>query len=236
MRRHFQHFQEDARIRLIAPAQAVEMLEERLPLLGLRHFHDLRDPGLRLKELLKPIGRAKDELVGPREFREMAVATHARAVAAYEALRKKTAKDRKPVEIAEKTLEAADVYDVYDAMLRRNRLFDFADLVMQPVLLMMREASVLQELRDKHVEILVDEYQDVNRASARMLKLLHGPRNRLWVVGDARQSIYRFRGASPLNMESFESDFDEESGPRSISTIARRTMLPACAGLREGYG
>lgn len=209
MRRHFQHFQEDARIRLIAPAQAVEMLEERLPLLGLRHFHDLRDPGARLKEILKPIGRAKDELVGPREFRVMAVAAHARAVAAFEASRKKTAKDRKPVEIAEKTLEAADVYDVYDDMLRRNRLFDFADLVMQPVLLMGREPGVLEELRDKHAEILVDEYQDVNRASARMLKLLHGPRNRIWVVGDARQSIYRFRGASPLNMESFETDFDE---------------------------
>lgn len=209
MRRHFQHFQEDARIRLIAPAQAVEMLEERLPLLGLRHFHDLRDPGAKLKELLKPIGRAKDELVGPRQFRDMATAAHGRAVAAFEASRKKTAKDRKPVEVAEKTLEAADVYDAYERMLRQNRLFDFADLVMQPVLLMTREAGVLEELRHKHREILVDEYQDVNRASSRMLKLLHGPRNRIWVVGDARQSIYRFRGASSLNMESFEADFDE---------------------------
>lgn len=59
-------------IRLVSPAQAVEMLEDRLPLLGLRHFHDLRNPGGRLKELLRPINRAKDELVGPERFRELA--------------------------------------------------------------------------------------------------------------------------------------------------------------------
>ncbi|WP_267421432.1 UvrD-helicase domain-containing protein [Methylobacterium sp. GC_Met_2] len=209
MRRYYQHFGGSPRIRLIAPSQAVEMLEERLPLLGLDHFHDLRNPGGKLKELLKPIGRAKDELLGPVEFRALADAGLAHARATYEALRKKTKAALKPIEIAEKTLEAASVYDAYDAMLRQKGLFDFSDLVMLPTLLMRRDPGVLQDLRATHREILVDEYQDVNRASAEMLKLLHGPENRIWVVGDSRQSIYRFRGASPLNMERFEADFDK---------------------------
>src|SRR5207244_9113051 len=59
----------------------------------------------------------------------------------------------------------------------------------------------------KYRHLLVDEYQDVNRASARLLKALAGDGERLWVVGDARQSIYRFRGASSANMVRFDTDF-----------------------------
>ncbi len=72
MRLHYEKLGLSANIRLLSPSQAVEMLEERLPLLGLRHFHDLRNPGSKLKEILKPIGRAKDELVSPPGFRKLA--------------------------------------------------------------------------------------------------------------------------------------------------------------------
>ena len=61
-------------------------------------------------------------------------------------------------------------------------------------------------LREQYKWILVDEYQDVNRASGVLLKLLAGDGKKLWVAGDARQSIYRFR-ASPLNIRNFEKDF-----------------------------
>lgn len=207
MRRHYDRLGLEPTVRLVSPSQAVEMLEERLPLLGLDHFHDLSNPGAKLKELMRPISRAKDELVGPAEFRRLAEDGYCRARAVYDALARKTQAAFKPVEIAEKTLEAATVYDAYDALLREKHLVDFADLVMRPTLLMRDDPDVLAELRDRHREILVDEYQDVNRASAEMVKLLCGDHNRVWVVGDARQSIYRFRGASPLNMERFERDF-----------------------------
>ena len=212
MRRHYELFGLGPKIRLLSPSQAVELLEERLPLLGLEHFHDLRDPAAKLKELLRPVWRAKDELVGPGEFRRMATENLDRAEAEYAALRKQTKVAFKPVETAQKTMEAAAVYDEYEKLLRGNGLVDFADLVMLPTLIMAREPKVLRELRDQHREILVDEFQDVNRASAEMVKLLWGEENRVWVVGDARQSIYRFRGASPLNMERFERDFPAGEG------------------------
>jgi len=62
-------------------------------------------------------------------------------------------------------------------------------------------------VRLRHRHVLVDEYQDVNRASALLLKMVAGDGERLWVVGDARQSIYRFRGASSENMVRFAADY-----------------------------
>ena len=62
-------------------------------------------------------------------------------------------------------------------------------------------------MRGQYQHLLVDEYQDVNRASALLVKELAGDGERLWVVGDTRQSIYRFRGAAPINTREFEKDY-----------------------------
>lgn len=209
MRLHYEKIGLSPKIRLLSPSQAVEMLEERLPLLGLRHFHDLRNPASRLKEILKPISRAKDELIGPSRFRELAeqglTAAHARLAAAVD----KKSRDAagKAVIAAEKTIEAAQVYEVYERMLTDAKCVDFADLVMKAALLIESDEAVRQSCWDRYEEILVDEYQDVNRACARLLKALRGPKTTVWVVGDSRQSIYRFRGASSLNMGLFTQDF-----------------------------
>jgi superfamily I DNA/RNA helicase len=74
-------------------------------------------------------------------------------------------------------------------------------------LLIESDPSLQVALRLRHRHILVDEYQDVNRASARLLKAVAGDGKHLWVVGDSRQSIYRFRGASSSNMALFASDY-----------------------------
>ena len=69
------------------------------------------------------------------------------------------------------------------------------------------DVEVREALKARHQHVLVDEYQDVNRASVRLLKAIVGDGRNLWVVGDARQSIYRFRGASATNMAQFAADF-----------------------------
>ncbi len=68
------------------------------------------------------------------------------------------------------------------------------------VQLLSENDDVRQQQRDQYKHILVDEYQDVNVASRILLKLLAGDSSGLWVVGDARQAIYRFIGASPTNI------------------------------------
>ncbi|WP_201859381.1 ATP-dependent helicase [Microvirga soli] len=181
--------------RLVDRADAIGLLEDLVPTLPLRHFRNLYDPTLDLGDILSAISRAKDEVVGPDEYRALA-----RRMA--EAAGDDDARIR-----AEKALEVAEVYRRYDGELRRAGLLDFGDLVMRPALLLERDPEVRAWLQARHRHILVDEYQDVNRASIRLLKALAGAGERLWVVGDSRQSIYRFRGASSGNMARFLEDF-----------------------------
>jgi CRISPR/Cas system-associated exonuclease Cas4 (RecB family) len=78
---------------------------------------------------------------------------------------------------------------------------------MLPARLLEEDEMVRISVQLRHRHVLVDEYQDVNRASARLLQMVAGDGDRLWVVGDSRQSIYRFRGASSVNMSHFAKDY-----------------------------
>lgn len=99
------------------------------------------------------------------------------------------------------------LFEAYERLLTTHQLLDFGDLVALPVRLVEGSAEVRDALRARHEHVLVDEYQDVNRASVRLLKAIVGDGRNLWVVGDARQSIYRFRGASATNIARFAVDF-----------------------------
>ena len=121
---------------------------------------------------------------------------------------------------AEKCLEVAEIYRLYEKALREHDSVDFGDLIMKPTLLLESDHTVLRsvvQLRHRHV--LVDEYQDVNRASARLVKAIAGDGRRLWVVGDARQSIYRFRGASSANMVMFGQDYPDATADSSVDQL-----------------
>ena len=93
----------------------------------------------------------------------------------------------------EKAVEVARVYHAYEKLKRSVQAVDFGDLVSLPVRLLEGSQEITQALRQAHQHVLVDEYQDVNRGSVRLLKALCGEGDNLWVVGDAKQSIYRFR-------------------------------------------
>ncbi len=75
-----------------------------------------------------------------------------------------------------------------------------------PVRLLETNDAIRVTLQAEYDHVLVDEYQDVNRSSVRLLAALRPDGENLWVVGDARQSIYRFRGASSFNMARFGTE------------------------------
>lgn len=177
-------------------SDGVEMLEDSLPMLELKHYRNLWDPTRDLAAMLSAISRAKDELVDPSAYRKLGEAMLARSGADVEA-----------AEVAQKCIEVATVYARYEEMLREAGGVDFGDLIKRPAELLAAKPGVLAAVRARHEHVLVDEYQDVNRASAKLLKLVAGDGKRLWVVGDARQSIYRFRGASSANMRLFSDDY-----------------------------
>jgi len=176
---------------LIDRTEAVELLENEFPRLGLTHYRNLYDPSQTVAEVLTAISRAKDEVVDAAGYRALADAMRV------------TASDQSEVEAAEKAGEVAKVYARYEELKAATEHVDFGDLVMRPVLLLENDEAVRAQLQSSYDHILVDEYQDVNRSSVRLLAALKPSGANLWVVGDAKQSIYRFRGASSFNMSRF---------------------------------
>jgi superfamily I DNA/RNA helicase len=178
-------------------SDAIEVLEEILPTLPLVHYRNLWDPTLILRDIITAISRAKDELVRPERYKLLAEAM------------KEGATDDQGQQSAEKALEVAAVYELYAQELARRGAVDFGDLLMRPALLLEQEERLKTAVQLRHRHVLVDEYQDVNRASARLLQAVAGDGHRLWAVGDSRQSIYRFRGASSTNMAAFANEYPD---------------------------
>lgn len=105
----------------------------------------------------------------------------------------------------------AQAQRVYDAELRRNQLVDFDDLIYLSVCLLEEHAAVLHRVQARYCWISVDEYQDINLAQYRLLRLLTGPAvagpANLCAIGDPDQAIYGFRGADRRYFLRFEEDY-----------------------------
>lgn len=101
----------------------------------------------------------------------------------------------------------ARVYPVYEEELKDGNAFDFDDLLVKPVELLEADSALLERYRERFAFVLVDEYQDTNRAQFRFLELLAGGHGNLMVVGDDDQSIYGWRGADIRNILDFEKTF-----------------------------
>jgi DNA helicase-2/ATP-dependent DNA helicase PcrA len=119
----------------------------------------------------------------------------------------------------------AEVYREYQARLLKAGAMDFDDLLMNTVSLLQREAELLEHYRRRFRHVLVDEYQDTNPVQNELVVLLAGEHRNVCVVGDADQSIYRFRGADIRNILEFERAFPDatvvvlEQNYRSTQTI-----------------
>lgn len=169
------------------------LLEQNLGQLKLRHLRSLRNPNQFIGNILSAISRAKDDVINPAQFR-------AHAEQQYIEAENKDSASKEEIKKAAKELEIAGAYEVYQELLERNNLLDYGDLIFRSVNLLSEHEEVRRQLQEQFQHILIDEYQDVNAASRILLKHLAGDGSRLWVVGDLRQAIYRFRGASPVNM------------------------------------
>lgn len=95
----------------------------------------------------------------------------------------------------------------FDGWKRRNEKIDFDDMLTECYDVLSQDEKIRKAWQDRFDYILVDEFQDVNRAQYACLQMLAAPKNNLFVVGDDDQSIYGFRGASPSFMLDFPKDF-----------------------------
>ncbi|BAM03841.1 ATP-dependent helicase [Phycisphaera mikurensis] len=149
--------------------------------------------------MLAGISNAKNELLTPAAYQATASDFHKRTV--------------------------AKVYAKYQQILVRNSAVDFDDLLMKTVELCSNHPDVLAELQDRFRYILVDEYQDTNRAQFMIADFLAKSHHNLMVTGDPDQSIYGWRGADIRNILDFETGYAEaktirlEQNYRSTKTI-----------------
>jgi DNA helicase-2/ATP-dependent DNA helicase PcrA len=101
------------------------------------------------------------------------------------------------------------VYRRYQELLLVNNAVDFDDLLLWVAYLLEEDATVRERYARRYEHILVDEFQDTNQAQYRLLRHLASFHGNLFVVGDADQSIYRWRGADYRNVLRFEDDFPQ---------------------------
>ncbi len=166
------------------------------------HDMGLDDKSFPARTVLNQISKAKDQLMLPDRYAEMA---HAAGDFRLERI--------------------AQAYADYQKRLIEANAMDFDDLILQTVLLLQGDEQVRAFYQRKFRYVLIDEYQDTNNLQYLLSSLLAGRYENICVVGDDDQSIYRFRGATIENILSFEKQYKGakvirlEQNYRSTKTI-----------------
>jgi DNA helicase-2/ATP-dependent DNA helicase PcrA len=213
LRRYWREADLPPRPVLLTEVEALTLLERRIGQVELGPLRYLHDPSYPLPDVLRAISRLKEALISPDEF----------------AAKAEEASDAKLKDVAR-------LYAVYEALLREKGALDYADLICRALRLLETSESVRRAEQNRWRHVLVDEYQDINRAGAYLVRLLTRNGEGLWAVGDLRQAIYAFRGASPANVARFSEDFP--SGTRSDLAVNYRSLssLVALFGVSCGEG
>lgn len=101
----------------------------------------------------------------------------------------------------------ARVYELYQKRLKENNAVDFDDIINYTIKILTENIDVFEYYTDKFQYVLVDEYQDTNKAQFTLISILASRHGNITVVGDNDQGIYSFRGADITNILNFEKDF-----------------------------
>jgi DNA helicase-2/ATP-dependent DNA helicase PcrA len=208
---------------LVDETQGYFILLEQAKAMRLHHYRNLVAPAQHFPAFLRAISRAKDELVTSDGYHALALRMVEQA--------QQTPNEELEIR-AQQALEVAHVYTLYEEGLRKRQDTDFGGLIMLAVQLLQEHPEVLHAQQQKFQHILVDEFQDMNRASGILLRLLAGEERRVWVVGDANQAIYGFRGASPANISRFEQEYP---GAVVLPLSRNYRSLPDIVHLAESF-
>ena len=100
-----------------------------------------------------------------------------------------------------------NIYELYQQRLKENNALDFDDIINYTIKILTENPDVLEYYTEKFKYVLVDEYQDTNKAQFMLVSILASKYGNITVVGDNDQGIYSFRGADITNILNFEKDF-----------------------------
>jgi DNA helicase II / ATP-dependent DNA helicase PcrA len=180
----------------------VRILRRELTRLGYRNgftIYDAQDSQRLIGQLAKDLG-VDDKRLSPRAI-QVAISNAKDELVDFETYKQRA--DGWP------EVQIADVYEAYQDRLLRANALDFDDLIVKTVELFQLFDPVLEHYQQRFRYLLVDEYQDTNRAQYHLVNQLAGGYRNVMVVGDHDQSIYAFRGATVQNLLDFEQDFPD---------------------------
>lgn len=212
MKQHIDFFPEFFKARIASEVERIKILEEILDKQKTHYFSVFKRRPSTMGSLLYSLGKIKDEGYTADEFEKVIHASFDASLKDEDlyykrAYRGAKAGDIKPGELAkrehtrDKQLELKEIYIAYQEQLRARHLYDFSDLIISFIRGMEQNDDFRSEIQERFQYILVDEHQDTNDAQNRILHLLidnpvHEGVPNIFVVGDDKQAIYRFAGAS----------------------------------------
>jgi Zn-dependent peptidase ImmA (M78 family) len=192
LRKYHQKFDLPKDVYVADRLNVMSMLVRALPQADLKYFSRLEDPYEWLQPVINGIKRLKEELITPAMYVDRLPGLPA----------------AKP-EIHAKREDVSKLYTLHEAELRRSGMVDFVDLVALPATALKENRAPFTELVDGFHHVLVDEYQDVTQAMVELVRQLAAKAQTVWVVGDVRQAIHHWRGASVKSLLRFENTFSK---------------------------
>ena len=195
-------------VRVLSRPEVVIFLRERLFAFDLDEYRPLGDPTRFLGSLAGLFSRCKDEDVAPEAYLAHAASLAERSAA--------DPADTALGENARRQSELARAFVRYQELLTESGFIDFGDQVALALHLVRTSAAARAEIQARFRYVLVDEFQDTNRAQSELVSIVAEPHRNLTVVGDDDQSIYRFRGAAISNILGFRDRY------RSARTVVLR--------------
>lgn len=198
LRKYYQYFKLESDIVVADKLNTITLLNADLPNVDLKHYKRIQDPYGWLPEVVNGIKRLKEQMVTPAQYRE--------------AVKQLPADD----DLRNRREDVATLYERHEHLLKTKKLVDFVDLVAKPARALEQDRPRYGELADKFQHVLVDEYQDVTFAMVQLIKQLARNAKSLWVVGDVRQAIHHWRGASVESLRRFAQTFREQAGEARI--------------------
>lgn len=180
-------------ITVLDEARQEEFLTNLLGKVDCDSIINLKHPEETARYALRQICRLKERRVGPDKLKEEL---------------EKWRDDEPEQKAAQAKAQALlDLFCEYEEAKSDLSVVDFADLIVKPLELLEQDSELLAGVQEKYKWVMVDEYQDVSRATAMLLGMICGEGNPPWVVGDLRQMIYLFCGASRQNISHFPEEF-----------------------------
>jgi len=195
--------------------EKITLLEQILNNPEIQLLRPMGNPQYYVPHILRIIGQLKQEYVTPDAFSQI-ISQQEVELQGIEQIHEKgahTGKVRGEYAKKEKSIaknrELLLVYRQYEALLSEQNLYDFDDMIVETVKALTADTDMLRDLQEQYQYILADEHQDVNGSQNKILELLaafHDSPN-IFAVGDEKQAIYRFQGASLENFLYFTEQF-----------------------------